>query len=247
VSALLSPEFASLQLTLVDRFVQLGMGTYGDGLHQLTNLQRRLGLGTPTDPASGPGWIDVLQRVSGPSTHTARVRAIMEACATLPAAVPEHVVNGWPTVGAFSIQVTGTVAQTHFFSFDNDGVSPLHESKRKLRRDELWSALNLARTRHPEIQRVVGGSWLYTMASYASLFPTPHVATAVVRRGRRTFRGMSHWGQFINHRGDVRAGLADEFQQRVRAWKGDDPCLLFPLDTLEVSSPVALFDSPKQC
>ena len=29
---------------------------------------------------------------------------------------------------------------------------------------------------------------------------TAPVAGAVVRRGRRTFRGMSHWGQFLDHR-----------------------------------------------
>lgn len=44
----MSPEFASLQLLLVDRFVQLGIGAHAEGVHQLTNFQRRLELGVPT-------------------------------------------------------------------------------------------------------------------------------------------------------------------------------------------------------
>jgi hypothetical protein len=39
--AQMSPEFASLQLKLVDRFVQLGFGSHANGVHQLTNFQRR--------------------------------------------------------------------------------------------------------------------------------------------------------------------------------------------------------------
>jgi hypothetical protein len=101
-----------------------------------------------------------------------------------------------------------------------------------------------ARKSHPEIDRVIGGSWLYTTSSYASLFPEQHMTKAVVRRGRRTFRGMSHWGQFLDHRWNLRGGLAEQFRRRVENWTGDDPSLLFPLDTLEVSSPVAVFDSP---
>jgi hypothetical protein len=58
--AQMSSEFASLQLALVDRFVQLGIGSQADGVHQLTNFQRRFGLGTPTDPPSNEIWIDLL-------------------------------------------------------------------------------------------------------------------------------------------------------------------------------------------
>jgi hypothetical protein len=47
----MSPEFAPLQLTLVDRFVRLGVGTHVEGVHHLTNFQRRLGLGRRTSAA----------------------------------------------------------------------------------------------------------------------------------------------------------------------------------------------------
>jgi hypothetical protein len=242
--AQMSPEFASLQLILVERFVQLGLGTLSDGVHQLTNFQRRLGIGTPTDPSTNQMWIELLEKLNTVSTHVERVETVMSTFSSLPPTVPEHIARGWPTVGAFSVEISGTVAHTHFYAMDNDDKSPLHPSKLNIRRNELQAVLAAARKNHPELDRVIGGSWLYTTSSYASLFPAEHVTNAVVRRGRKTFRGMSHWGQFLDHRWNLRTDLAEQFRYRVENWTGDDPCSLFPIDTLEVSSPITVFDSP---
>ena len=241
----MSPEFASLQLTLVDRFVQLGIGSLAEGVHQLTNFQRRLGLGTPTDPPSNRLWIDLLESIIVASHHDAQVDAVMSAFSSLPPAVPEHIVHGWPTVGAFSVEISGKVARTHFFATDDDDTSPLHPAKLDIRRHELQTVLAVVRKTHPELGLVAGGSWLYATSSYASLFPTEHTTSAVVRRGSRTFRGMSHWGQFLDHHWKIRTNLADEFRRRVGIWIGDDPCALFPMDTLLVSSPLSVFDTPE--
>ena len=75
--AQMSPEFASLQLTLVERFVELGLGTLSDGVHQLTNFQRRLGIGTPTDPPGNEMWIDLLEKLNTVSTHAERVEKVI--------------------------------------------------------------------------------------------------------------------------------------------------------------------------
>ena len=53
---------------------------------------------------------------------------------------------------------------------------------------------------------------------------------------------MSHWGQFLDHRGMLRTDLVETFQTRLGTWSGDDPCALFPIPTLEVSSPIEVFD-----
>lgn len=241
VSARLTPEVAALQLSLVDRFTELGLGTRSQGVHRLTNFHRRLGLGSPTDPPSNQTWLDLLATLEEAPTPADRVAAVTEMLEALPAAVPEHVAQGWPTVGAFSIQRSGNVARTHFYSTDQDDLSPLHPTKLDQRRQELTEVLAMVCADHPEINRVAGGSWLYSTRSYASLFPVAHAANGVVRRGRDTFRGMSHWGQFVDHRGDLRPDLVSVFAQRVRAWEGSDPCGLFPIPTLEVSSPLDLF------
>ncbi len=239
--AQMSSEFASLQLTLVDRFVALGLGTYAAGVHQLTNFQRRLGLGTPTDPPSDPAWLDLLERIASGGSHDERIDALMTTFESLPPAVPQHIQHSWPTEGVFSIEVVGTIARTHFYSMDTDEDSPLHPAKLELRQRELLTVLSAVYTDHPELTHVVGGSWLYSTNAYSSLFPDIHVRNAHVRRDRHTFRGMSHWGQFLDHRWNIRTNLADEFRQRIRDWNGGDPCELFPIDTLEVNSPIEAF------
>ena len=238
----MSAEFASLQLTLVERSVALGLGTHADGVQQLTNFQRRLGLGIPTDPPSDPAWIHVLDRIETCRSHDERVEAVMTEFEQLPPAVPQHIQQAWPTVGAFSIEVAGSTARTHFYSMDTDEESPLHATKLEMRQRELLTVLSGVYADHPELTHVAGGSWLYATSAYSALFPDIHVRNARVRRDRHTFRGMSHWGQFLDHRWSVRTDLADEFRQRVSAWDGGDPCPLFPINTLEVKSPIEAFD-----
>lgn len=236
----MSPEFASLQLRLVEQFADLGLGTLTEGVDRLTNFRRRLGLAV--ERSLNTSWNDLLSAVNAAPTHAERIATVMAAAAILPASVPEHIAHGWPTVGAFSIETSGDVARTHFYSMDNDDVSPLHPSKLDIRRNELRAVLAIVRRDRPDLRRVTGGSGLYSTSSYSSLFPEIHVGRAVVRSGRHTFQGLSHWGQFLNHRGHIRRELADEFFLRVANWSGDDPCALFPIDTLEVDSPIEKFD-----
>ncbi len=238
----MSPEFAALQLDLVDRFVALELGTCSEGVHALTNFKRRLGLGAPTDPPSNDTWLGILGSLDCATTEIERVDIVMDAFASLPRPVPTHIAEGWPTVGAFSIQVSGTEARTHFYATEHDDTSPFHRSKLAQRQQELDTVLEQVRDEHPEIDRVAGGSWLYTTSSYTSLFPPAHVAGGRVRTGRSTFRGMSHWGQFLDYRWNLRPALADQFRARLAAWTGDDLCKLFPIPTLDVSSPTEVFD-----
>ena len=56
---------------------------------------------------------------------------------------------------------------------------------------------------------------------------------------------MSHWGQFLDHRWNLRPDLAEEFRRRCDAWTGGDLCGLFPIETLEVSSSIEIFDTDR--
>ncbi len=235
----LSAEFVSLQFTLVDRFVELGTGSFGKGVSQLTNLRRRLGLNGSLEAR----WARLVELLDSIGDHDSRVNAVMDVALATPPAIPEHIAQGWAALGAFSLEVRGVEARTHFFSMDTDDASPLARPKLPQRRHELAAVIAHVRRNHPDLRKITGGSWLYSTTSYASLFPTQHLRTATVRRGRSTFQGMSHWGQFVDHRGVLRSNLADEFRSNVASWCGDDPCLLFPIATLQVSSPVETFDS----
>ena len=237
----LHPAFIRVQVELVARHVEIGRGGWSDGLDQLTNLQRRLGLGPPGDPPNEV-WAGVLAAAEDAAALEPVVDRISGLAATLPVPVPEHLLHAWPTCGAFSVQRDGDLARTHFFSMDVDELSPLHPSKLEQRRNELHAAVAEFRALHPDVRRIKGGSWLYTLDRYAELFPAEHIARAAPRRGRSLFRGMSHWGQFLDHRGEVHEHRIDAFRRRLADWSGGDLCRLFPVPTLEVESPIEVFD-----
>lgn len=107
---------------------------------------------------------------------------------------------------------------------------------------ELDEVLARVRADTPGLRRVIGGSWLYSLPSYAGLFPAAHLAGARVRRGRDRFNGMSHWGQLVDHRGDLSPARASAFRTRLAAWTGGDVCDVFPTPTLDLDSPIGVFD-----
>ena len=99
---------------------------------------------------------------------------------------------------------------------------------------------------HPEVRRVHGASWLYSTRSYRAIFPPAHVATATLRTDVHRFQGSSAWGQFLDHRGGVKANLAKRFVAAVDGYDGTAPWTLFPLPTFDVESPIETFGFGRQ-
>ena len=87
-----------------------------------------------------------------------------------------------------------------------------------------------------------GTSWLYSTRSYCAIFPPAHVASARVRTDVHRFQGSSAWGQFLDHRGGVKADLSARFTAAVDVFDGTAPWRLFPVPTLVVESPIDVFD-----
>jgi hypothetical protein len=87
---------------------------------------------------------------------------------------------------------------------------------------------------------VLGVSWLYHLPAYSSLFPPDYVAVRRVVRGR--FQSMSLWGQFLDHRGEVKPEMKGRFMRALAAHPtlaDVDGC--FPLQPLTVQAPVQAF------
>lgn len=238
----LSHAFAQLQLDFVQRFVAIGLGSSSDGMNRLTNIQRRLGLGQPDEPASNPAWIKLMAEIRT-ATNTSEGAEIVMAAASTATPTPEHVAHGWPTVGTFSLAVNGDTAQTHFYIDRVGDTSPFHDDRLDDRRSELREVLSIARAEHPNVRWITGGSWMYSASGYRRAFPSKHLQSGVVRKDRYTFQGMSHWGQFLDYRGVLRHDRAQEFRKRLEEWDGTNPCELFPIPTLDLRSPIAVFNA----
>ena len=84
---------------------------------------------------------------------------------------------------------------------------------------------------------VIGASWLYNLEAYRRLFPPEYLQTA--RTGGDDFAYLPLWGQFVDHAGCVKEGLATEFLERLgrqRSMDGIERC--FPFQVLHLESPI---------
>lgn len=232
--------YIAIQLRLAAAFTRLGHCDIEMGVLRYTNLFRRFGFGRPEVADANADWLRFTSTLAGLATLHEQVLWTERFAATVePRSAAVH--NDMRS-GPFSAEVVDGVLRTHFMRTDGDGISPLHPSKRERRRHDLGAVVTMARERHADITRVRGVSWLYTTQSYRSLFPPAHIATARVLTGTTRFQGSSSWGQFLDHRGGVKANLEGRFIAALERFDGSEPWRLFPLPTLVVDSPIEVFD-----
>lgn len=228
-------DYVELQLRLARRAASLGTHAFADAIGKLTNLHRRLGFGEPRS-APHDGWTRYLDGLDAQADLAGQVRWTIEFADSNRVTPPPSAAVA--RAGPFSVHVERDVVRTHFVPRSASSVSPLHQSCLPQRRRELRTVLADAMRLRPEVRRVRGTSWLYSTRSYRAIFPPSHVASAKVRTDVHEFQGSSAWGQFLDHRGGVKADLAARFVAAVDVYDGTAPWTLFPLPTLVVESPI---------
>lgn len=235
----LPSDFVELQLRFARRAAALGTHDFAEAMTQLTNLHRRLGFGDPGEPAD-ERWIRYLDGLDAQPDLAEQVRWTVDFAASRSAVPPPS--SAVARAGPFSIHVLGDLLRTHFVPKAADSTSPLDASRLPLRRSELRAALAAASALCPNARRVRGTSWLYSTKAYCALFPPTHISSATERTEVYEFQGSSAWGQFLDHRGGVKADLAARFVAAVDNYDGTAPWRLFPIPTLNVESPIEAFD-----
>ncbi len=231
--------YVELQLRFARRAEVVGTHDFASAMTQLTNLHRRLGLGDPGEPAD-ERWIRYLDGLDAQSDLSAQVRWTRDYAASNWAVPPPS--SAVARAGPFSVHAVGDLLRTHFVPKTTDSRSPLDASRLPLRRSELRAALAAASELCPSARRVRGTSWLYSTKSYCALFPATHISSATERTEVYAFQGSSAWGQFLDHRGGVKADLAARFVTAVDRYDGTEPWKLFPIPTLNVESSIKVFD-----
>ena len=231
--------YVELQLCFARRAAVVGTHDFTSAVTRLTNLHRRFGLGDPGEPAD-ERWIRYLGGLDAQPDLSGQVRWTLDFAASNSAVPPPS--SAVARAGPFSVYAIGDLLRTHFVPKATDSTSPLHASRLPLRRSELRAVLTAASTRCPGARRVRGTSWLYSTKSYCALFPATHIASATERTEVYEFQGSSAWGQFLDHRGGVKADLAARFVAAVDSYDGTAPWRLFPIPTLNVESAIEVFD-----
>lgn len=228
-------ELLDLQVSFAEKVQVLSPMPLDRALLEYTNLYVRLGLGRSYDPEHD-GWrayVAGLAAAADVRDWTYRCYLNNAEANTRPAVVQ--------TFGAFSyaLGADGGV-RLHFFSSESGGRSPLGRARDAERVADLLRLSARLRTAVDPATAVVGSSWLYNLDAYRRLFPPVYVESRRALDGR--FRSMSLWGQFVNHRGQLNAALAQAFLlalSRCTSLEQIEAC--FPFQVLTARASVAEF------
>ncbi len=242
-TSLLPREYIELQLRFATWISHGHAASFPQAVLVATNLLRRFRLGHPDDASISSEWQGYVAELCGCTSLDAQVEWTSTFFAERRQldAPPLDAARDELVSGPFSAEVIGDALRFHFVPEIGSDDSSLHASQLARRRDELGVLVREVATEHPEVQRVRGGSWLYSTGGYRSLFPPEHVATARVRDDIVRFQGSSSWGQFLDHRGRVKVDLGRRFVDGLGAAGPTTPWRAFPLPSLWVESPIAVF------
>jgi hypothetical protein len=195
-----------------------------DALLRYTSLYLRFGLPRPIT-ATDPGWREYLDGLRYAADPLAWTWLFAQTHFRPPS-------GEWVGCFAYHLPEPGTV-QLHFENRDPSGISPLNHMRLPLRAAELRALFQMIARRHPEAERVRGGSWLYNLPAYASLFPPEYLRTA---RPVARFQAADMWGQFLDRHGQVRQAMAATFLACIegqRSLDGLAGCFPYPVLALE--------------
>ncbi len=195
-TSLLPREYIELQLRFATWISHGHAASFPQAVLVATNLFRRFRLGHPDDASISSEWQGYVAELCGCTSLDAQVEWTSTFFAERRQldAPPLDAARDELVSGPFSAEVIGDALRFHFVPEIGSDDSPLHASQLARRRDELGVLVREVATEHPEVQRVRGGSWLYSTGGYRSLFPPEHVATARVRDDIVRFQGSSSWG-----------------------------------------------------
>jgi hypothetical protein len=212
---LLSEGFAALHLRFAERVSRLA------GI-ELTAALRHW---TPAGRQAAAAWAEV-----GPAPDARWLWRVYQS---------GPIARTRPTFGCFYHTPTRDpgVLRLHFANIDGPGV--LARDRLLLRRRELARMLTDARATAPQADLLRGGSWLYHLAPYRSLFPPSFLATAVQADSRNHLDSGSLWGQFLRGDGGLyEPRVATFIRDFERATTPDELVAAFPLARLNLLGPI---------
>jgi len=233
-----APEWFALQLRFAERGAAILGLSADEAFLRCTNCYLQLGLGRSFDPTA-PRWVAFLRGVAAAVEPAAWAMVTCRDSPMSAVAVAPHesfgpISYGWvPDEGRIRL---------HFLPDARAAAGPLSAAHLNARHAELRALFAAVVVRHPEARTVRGNSWLHGIAAYRRLFPPEYGARALPAPMAEEFRYMALWGQFLDHRGAVKAGLAARFLARIETARTlEDLIAAFPHPVYEVECPIGHF------
>ena len=131
----------------------------------------------------------------------------------------------------------------HFRNSDTSGHGPLSIVRSSVRKSELDALIDHISKQVPNARTVVGCSWLYSIEAYRRLFPPSYLDTATPAP-LKELKYYGNWGQFLNHEGEVKRDLVDQFLHSINAPEVEafsDLQRAFPCPILALEAPLSVF------
>jgi hypothetical protein len=232
--------FFDLQIFFAERLSAIWGQPLGRVALNWTNLHRRLALGTPDPERPAPTWTAFATGLEAQTSHAGRLEFSLDALKRCPEPPPPADQTSFGCFACEAPDSEGSV-HIHFHNRDSDDEGgPLCRAKAPRRIAEL-RALTLHASADPTARRIVGGSWLYNVEAYRRLFPVAYVDSLQSAGPLIQMRGLSMWGQFLTHRGDLLRDLADRVIVRLGRLDPASPESAFPFRKLLANAPITTF------
>ena len=128
----------------------------------------------------------------------------------------------------------------HFENRETSEYGALSKARMTRRKSELTEMFRYIQAKHPDVETVRGGSWLYNISAYLRLFPPDYIKTAKPVGYETEFWAL--WGQFIGHNGSIRQPAASQFLEGLDKQKTIEDCLqCFPYQVLRPECSIEKF------
>lgn len=193
----------ALQLRFAECVAALTGLPFEEAVLQCTTCYRRFGLGQSRDPAH-PAWQDYLRGLYSVPDRAAWTTEY-------------HRAHEQPDKGEFfgcfhyDYLAKPQEIRLHFANNDESGAGPLSRERVPIRQAEIGALCTAITRRYPEAQTIRGRSWLHGIAAYRRLYPPEYGQSARPVPTEQTLASMPLWGQFLDHRGEVKESLATAF------------------------------------
>lgn len=223
-------QFFDINLRFAQKVSEISRETPDRALLHYTNLYIRFGIGRDFD-AANPIWQEYLEGL-----HQAQDGIEWTYQFYLKRQQQNIVKLQESPFGCFSYTIVdGNQIRLHFHNNEPPEFSPLSRDRMGNRFAELQSMFAQIRHKVDDPANVIGASWLYNLEAYRRLFPPVYLATAQL--GRNDFPYLPLWGQFIDHGGRVKEGMASQFLECLdKQHRLEDIEKCFPFRVLHLES-----------
>jgi hypothetical protein len=233
-------DYFDLQLRFAEAVAAAAALPFSDTVWRYTNLYRRFGLARSRGAPIAPEWEEYIAHLMTLETHEQRVAWTQAFFVQSPPDSPPSSERQFGCYGCDPPDADGVIC-LHFANRDDDGIGPFSQTKIDRRKQELKELFTYVKRTYAGAREVYGRTWLLQVQAHNRLFPPGYGASREILKADARFQGSSTWGQFLDHRGDVKPALREQFLENLKRLDPNRLWEVFPLPACRAHAPIQAF------